>query len=349
MRREVSDNAAVYVLIAGIFALAFAVSLQFGDSVFPHLGGYALRVFKALIVVAAAGLVGTGIVALLQKDEPSPLRYMARRYRSFVVTHGPGIVFSFAVLAAFMAAFLYFKMKIPVLNPFDWDQTLASWDRALFLGHDAWQVLHPVVGYGPVTRAIDFAYMLWVPLVFIFWGWTFVDGRVERRLRQRYWLATILIWIVGGIGLAMLFSSAGPCYYPAITGIDDPSYADLMAYLQALNASSPIQALEMQAFLWDSYTGRDGEPGGISAAPSLHNAQAVLFALAAYRFNRRFGHAMAAFAVVIFVGSVHLGWHYAVDGIMGAAIAVAAWYAVGYFSARSRAEGPALALPAKTR
>jgi hypothetical protein len=345
MRREFNENPLVYMLMLGFFTLACAVSLQFGDSVFPHLGKYAERVLKAVVVVAAGGLVATGIVALLQKDDPSPLRYMARRYRAAIGAYGSRILFSFAILAAFMAAFLYFKMKIPYFHPYGWDETLAAWDRTLFFGYDAWEVMQPVIGYGPVTRVIDFFYMLWVPMVFIFWGWTFVDARVERSLRQRYWLATILIWIIGGVVLATVFSSAGPCYYPAITGVDDPSYRRLMTYLQDLNSSSPIYALEMQDFLWLSYTGAVSEPGGISAAPSLHNAQAVLFALVAYRFNKWFGHVMAAFAVLIFVGSVHLGWHYAVDGIMGAVVALAVWNAVGYFAFASRVDRSALAQP----
>jgi membrane-associated phospholipid phosphatase len=35
------------------------------------------------------------------------------------------------------------------------------------------------------------------------------------------------------------------------------------------------------------------------------------------------------FALAIAIGSVVLGWHYALDAYGGAAIAVLAWYAVG--------------------
>ena len=36
---------------------------------------------------------------------------------------------------------------------------------------------------------------------------------------------------------------------------------------------------------------------------------------------------MWGFAAVIMIGSVHLGWHYAVDGYLGAAVAWGAWRA----------------------
>jgi hypothetical protein len=38
---------------------------------------------------------------------------------------------------------------------------------------------------------------------------------------------------------------------------------------------------------------------------------------------------MLIYAALIFVGSIHLGWHYAVDGIVGAAAAIAVWWCCG--------------------
>ena len=36
-----------------------------------------------------------------------------------------------------------------------------------------------------------------------------------------------------------------------------------------------------------------------------------------------------SFAALIFVGSIHLGWHYAIDGYAGAAVALFGWWAAG--------------------
>ena len=74
---------------------------------------------------------------------------------------------------------------------------------------------------------------------------------------------------------------------------------------------------------------------GISAMPSLHNAIAVLYALIAFRIGKAIGIFMSLYAAIIFVGSVHLGWHYAVDGIIAAIAMYAIWKAVDIYCQRS--------------
>ena len=69
--------------------------------------------------------------------------------------------------------------------------------------------------------------------------------------------------------------------------------------------------------------------GGISAMPSVHNGLAALFAFAAFRINRKAGWAMAAYAALIWIGSIHLGWHYAIDGIVSIALAWGIWRGAG--------------------
>ena len=55
----------------------------------------------------------------------------------------------------------------------------------------------------------------------------------------------------------------------------------------------------------------------------------VLFALLGWRTSRWLGWLFTAYACVILIGSVHLGWHYAVDGYLSIAGALAIWAAVG--------------------
>src|SRR4028118_2299777 len=73
--------------------------------------------------------------------------------------------------------------------------------------------------------------------------------------------------------------------------------------------------------------------GGISAMPSVHNVLAALFALAAFQLNRTAGIAVSIYAAVIWVGSIHLGWHYALDGLVAFGLTYGIWIVCGKVAA----------------
>jgi len=149
-------------------------------------------------------------------------------------------------------------------------------------------------------------------------------------LRLQGLLAFGLTWFVGTNLLGTVFSSAGPCYYGMVAQGTDP-FRPLMAFLHAANEKVPILSLNVQTLLWDAFATHNMSAGdGISAMPSMHVASAVLFVFVVAHYRRWLAWGAAAFAVVIFLGSIILGWHYAVDGYVGAALAAACWYISGY-------------------
>lgn len=103
-----------------------------------------------------------------------------------------------------------------------------------------------------------------------------------------------------------------------------------MDYLWAVKESFPVWSLHAQEMLWETYEkGGIGFGSGISAMPSLHVSMVFLFALVGWRTGRVLGIAFTVFAVFIVIGSVHIGWHYAIDdyaAIMGTWLI---WWAVG--------------------
>lgn len=230
----------------------------------------------------------------------------------------------------FMAAFTSLKSMIPVVQPYAWDKYFMNLDALIHFGHHPWALLQPILGYPLVTFAINFIYNMWFPVMFAVLYWQ-AFALTHGALRVRYLITFFLCWIINGTVLAMIFSSGGPCFYGALLpGADNP-FAGLMDYLHAANDHYPIWALGAQDMLWTAYEKNAlGLGSGISAMPSLHVSVAFLQMIMAYRWNKRAGHLFALFFAAILIGSVHLGWHYAVDGYVSILTTLLLWWGVGY-------------------
>jgi hypothetical protein len=212
------------------------------------------------------------------------------------------------------------KQALGPVAGWHWDAHLAAIDRALH-GRAAWKLVAPLVHSRAWLIALDWAYMLWfvcLAALVIWLSWT-----SHRRLRQRALVSLLLLWMTAGIGLAWAFSSAGPCYYREVVGIEDPSATELLA---RIDAHGPTFARRNQHGLWSAYQADRWLPfGGISAFPSLHVGLAVLIALIAWQRLRPLGGLCWLYAGVVQVGSVALAWHYAIDGYAGALLAWGCW------------------------
>jgi hypothetical protein len=237
------------------------------------------------------------------------------------------------LMPVFGGTFTNLKILIPAINPFAWDPTFAEWDRLLHGGHDPWQLLQPLLGHPIVTSLINAVYHFWFFLAYGVICWQLAS--TERpRLRMQYLLTFVLVWAIVGNVAALLLSSAGPVYFERVTGLPDP-FAPLMAYLNEAAATAPVPALGVQEMLWRTYESNGlAIGGGISAMPSLHVAIAFSFVLLARAIDRRLTLAFAAFTLLILLGSVHLGWHYAIDGYAGILLTWVLWTAVGWLLAR---------------
>lgn len=225
--------------------------------------------------------------------------------------------------------FQIFKQVILPARGFPLDPALAKADNALFFGHDAWEVTHAMFGNVGMTRLFDAAYAIWLPMMFLFPA-VIVMAFADLKLRTRLMACWLAAWILIASLAAWIFGSAGPCYYNALVA-PHAGFQALNAKLKALSVVAQadgqnIAALEFQDMLLrQMYGGSFVSAGGISAMPSMHVAMATLFAITAFRIARPLGWVFTAYAVTIWIGSVHLGWHYAIDGIVGAAMMAAIW------------------------
>lgn len=223
-------------------------------------------------------------------------------------------------------SYLYFtfKVNIPAFAAFTWDPVFAAIDRALFLGQDPWTVTHGLLPRAWATRLLDGIYLAWYLVLFTA---ILAVGVLPLRhpLRLAFLLAIALDWVIGGVILATLMPAAGPVYVDRITG--DPTFLPLMHRLYEQAEQAPLMALRIQEWLWAGYIRADVDPAGISAFPSLHVAIPATCACLGFATDRLVGWVLAVFTLAVLVGSVHLGWHYAIDGLGGVALGVGCWWA----------------------
>ena len=248
------------------------------------------------------------------------------------------------------SGFTYLKSIIPMVQPFYLDPLLHDWDRSLHFGIEPWRILQPLLGYTWITFVINFGYALWF---FVLQALLVLQAAAtgNRHRRMQFLLTMALSWALIGCLAATLMSSAGPCYYGLVTGGPDP-YAPLMDYLGGVEASLnawniPLTSAVLQDLLWQSHVTNDfGIARGISAAPSMHIASAWIIARLAWDLGRPARIAGCLFLGLIFIGSIHLGWHYAIDGYIAIAYAWALWRLVGWLLDRPAMQ--ALLWPNKT-
>lgn len=237
-----------------------------------------------------------------------------------------------SLLCLFLPSFSLLKSMVGYLNPYQWDPIFIQWDQMIH-GQDAWMLIQPVLGYPAITFFLAMAYQLWIlflyiafPLVCIWQG--------NQILRQQMIISFLLSWIVIGVIMANWLASVGPCFLEPMTG--DPRFSAQTAYLAGVDKIYPLLVLDVQKELLASYLASNHGLGrGISAMPSMHVSIAFLFALFSWRLSRRLRIVAATYFILILLGSIHLGYHYAIDGYVAIVTTSAIWIASG-FIARTR-------------
>ena len=149
-------------------------------------------------------------------------------------------------------------------------------------------------------------------------------------LRYTYAVTFLAGYVVIGMVLAAAMHSAGPIYDGVFFG-DGQTFGALKDRLVSQDAQAgPLSAVFAQDYLLAlREANRPGLGGGISAIPSMHIVLLFLWVFAAWHLNRALGVVVTLYALLIWVGSVHLGWHYFVDGLVAVFVAGTIWYLAG--------------------
>lgn len=307
------------MLLVGVLAVPIVYAAAVLAIARPSLNGLA----------AVAGMTPLGTVlgalsiGLFQRAAYARHGLNAPREREAMLVTGA------AMAIVTVIAFGIFKQTILPARGFVFDPLLARMGRLMLGGTTPWQVTHALFGSLWPTWAIDRLYSLWIIPV----GSLPMLAAVLARSR-RQWVQVVLAWVLGWIVIASVGAwiggSAGPCFYPQLIA-PDANFALLGRRLAALSeaaaaSGTTINAVAYQQMLLDGYRAKTLiAAGGISATPSMHVAFATLLVLAARVMLPRLYRAAIVYLAVIWVGSIHLGWHYAVDGPIAVLAMLAVW------------------------
>lgn len=243
-----------------------------------------------------------------------------------VVLYSGQLTVGILLVALQMCVLQWTKSMIPHVTTMWADPMLARFDRALFLGTDPWRLSHEVFGR---AAWIDSAYIAWGPIKFatlLILLFLPVSPAKNRALS-----AYFVIFAVGCV-LQYALPSGGPIFFERLGHGTD--FQDLPV---------PHFAGEAANYLWANYRGSGIVGTGISAMPSIHVAIALWLALTWRSLG--FGYLGFIFYAVILVGSVHTGFHYALDGIVGSIMSAAAWLLVAHKFPGNRNVRGTVALP----
>ena len=312
-----------YLAIAAIGALStIGIDIYYRIFELSNAGGG-----RYPFVIFAMSIMFTILVArpiwLVIKLHPEPIRQLERDFLTYRVWLMTCIIVALALPQSLQFASVM-KQTIPQMMPFYADRAIADMEEAL-LGAAAWEMTHAFIGE-TITRFLDVLYGSWHIVNIGLLTWLVLTP--QKRFQVRGVLTYQLTWILLGGVLATLLASVGPCFLEVFTG--DDRFAPLMSRLETWNADQPLHSFTAMGYLLRS-KGTDAVGAGISAMPSLHVAVAFLTLLVVRNRTKNWIPRLlaAAYFLLILVGSVHLGWHYLLDGLISIPLVALLWWTAG--------------------
>ncbi len=216
---------------------------------------------------------------------------------------------------------LYKEVEVLAAVIGDWRLTAAipAWESALFAGQPS-LYLSERLAFVPLSEYLHFCYLSYaivIPVVAAYW---YVSGRRVAFGELVLMLSTVLL---------------GSYLFFILLPVDSPYYL-------SPRLDPPLSG----HFFFDlvhQVSARGGARGG--AFPSAHVSGAVVMSLVAWRHQRRLAYLLVPYAASVMLATVYGRFHYVLDTIAGAALAIAVVAGYRYVFGDGPGEGQSASAP----
>lgn len=252
------------------------------------------------VLIAEISYLAFHLIKMMRAGVASPLVYFRHEFD----WRRPAILGFAALLSGFnMICFMWIKAEINLINPFYADQGIANIGRFIF-GRDPWRFFE---GMDLTFMALTYNVLWFWALMITLFILLFAKPSAGRSASL---ISYFFLWsLFGPIG-QYLVPAAGPIFYGRI-GLGDR--------YDGLHANIPAITRDIANYLWSQYSHKSlGLGAGISSMPSLHIATATWMVISLKAIRSRLTIPVAVLGLYLFVASVALGWHYFLDGVVGA-------------------------------
>lgn len=326
-----STPAQRYRVIAGVISLAALVLLAvMAESPWRALLTFTPIYFNAMAVPPLVLLVAHLLFSRARALVHGPSRQKWQETNGYAGYLGElallDILVGLASITVTISCFTVYKAQVVGATGYHHDAALIALDRAIFLGTDPWRLTHQLFSTATSTALIDkFYHPAFLPMLLGYVVCVFSKSRPT--LRYTYMTAYLAGFVLIGMISADILNSAGPAYDGQLYG-DGQTFGPLKARLakQAVEAGGLYSQIG-QTYLFTAYQDQVVRLGsGISAMPSMHIVMAFLWVFAGFSVSKKLGMIVLPYGLFIWAASVHLGWHYFSDGIVGLAMLSVIWW-----------------------
>jgi len=317
--------------------MAFGLMAWTVDDALEHFYALAQPYGRNIVIFVLALLWFQFVIAVLTKILQDVGKNISNEeklgwYKTYLRTYTwLNVISAVLALVVTSTSFTIYKALIVGAEGYGLDATFIAWDRMIFGGNDGWVLTHRVFDTATATMWLDFLYHpTFLPMIVLYLFSITPLGLNE--LRQTYMLSFLAGFVVIGMIGASAMHSAGPVFDGVLYG-DGGTFGPLMdgLQIQLAEGGGPVYADPIRQYLLHMHNGQTVQMGaGISAMPSMHMVWVFLWVFAAWNLSHILGLIMALYAGIIWIASVHLGWHYFVDGLVSLVMIGIIWRVAGH-------------------